>query len=373
MGEVRAAKPLVFKLLSEYKQTSFLITTSTPTGKEEALKIIHQISQSHIKLVITHCYLPIDWYFACHRFVKRVSPKITILMETELWPNLLHHLSKKNIPSLLANARLSDSSLNKYLQHAALSEEVFSNISLIAAQFESDSINFKKLAVADNKIRLVGSIKFDIEITTDLIKQQALLKQKWTANRPSWIAASIHPGEFKNILNAHKELLVNFPDCLLIVVPRHPEQFDLMKTLCKKNNFSFICRSENKIPTNKHNIIIGDTMGEITLMCGVADLAFVGGSLINRGGHNPLEPAACGLPVFMGHSDYNFSDICQMMEKNNVLSKVNDHHQLAQSISQLFSNPVMLESKSKASQAFIALNRGSVNKMLIIVKELLRT
>lgn len=369
VGETRASIPLIQQLAQQYPSDGLVITTTTPTGRNEVIKLL--VSLEHFNA--HHCYLPIDWPGACKRFLQKIQPKISILMETELWPNLLNQLSKQNIPVLLANARLSDSSLKKYRKHLPLSNELFGRVTRIAAQYESDSINFQSLGVTKPKIDLIGSIKFDINLPKSLLAEQSRLKQQWTKDRQSWIAASIHPAEFESIISTHKKLLNTFPNLLLIAVPRHPERFDEFKQLCKKQHLSFVSRSENTSPQNNHQLIVGDSMGELTLMCGAADIAFVGGSLIQRGGHNPLEPAACGLPVLMGPSDYNFFDISQILQKQNVLEIAKDQSALYEMIKNLLSHPSMIRQRAEASKKIFDNNRGAVEKIMAIIDHLLNT
>jgi 3-deoxy-D-manno-octulosonic-acid transferase len=367
VGETRAAIPLLKLIAQDYACDTILITTTTPTGRGEVLKLIDELQHHNTQ----HCYLPLDWPGACKRFLIRIKPKLTILMETELWPNLLNQLANKNIPILLANARLSDSSLKKYQKHLPLSKELFSTISRIAAQYESDRLNFESLGVAKNKIDLIGSIKFDIALSNLLIEKQRQLKQQWTKNRACWIAASIHPAEFDGVLDTHKKLLAAFPDLLLIAVPRHPERFDELKQACQNFGLSFVSRSEGRSPEKNHSIVVGDSMGELTLMCGAADIAFVGGSLIEKGGHNPIEPAACGLPVIMGPSNYNFSDVSQILQKQTVLEIVSTPLALYQAMQKLLSQPSLLHTRSQATENIFAKNRGAVDKIISIVNQLL--
>lgn len=372
VGETRAAIPLLNRLAKEYPLNNILITTTTPTGRVEVLKLIKKLQTDNIRQHgIQHCYLPIDWPGACYRFVKWSNPKISILMETELWPNLLHQLSKRNIPVLLANARLSDSSLKKYQKHLSLSKELFAKITRVAAQYQSDSLNFQSLGVANDAIELTGSIKFDIRLSDDLKTKQYQLKQQWSKHRPSWVAASIHPAEFEMILNVHQKLLTHFPDLLLIAVPRHPERFEELKQVCDKLAIDYISRSDHRLPEKKHSVIVGDSMGELTLMFGAANIAYVGGSLIERGGHNPLEPAACGLPVIMGPSDYNFSDVSQILQKNDVLEKVTDASGLYNAMERLLSQPALIEARSQATKHIFNNNRGAIDKIMALVRQLM--
>ncbi len=367
VGETRAAIPLIKQLAGKFSSDSLVITTTTPTGRNEVIKLIGELNHPGVQ----HCYLPIDWPGACQRFIKKIRPKISILMETELWPNLLDQLSKKKVPTLLANARLSDSSLRKYQKHLPLSRELFSRITRVAAQYESDSANFQSLGIAKSKIELIGSIKFDITLSDQLKENQQQLKQQWSKDRASWIAASIHPAEFEMVLNTHQKLLVDFPDLLLIAVPRHPERFEEFKQACQIQGLNFVSRSEAISPKNNQSVLVGDSMGELILMCGAADIAFVGGSLIKRGGHNPLEPAACGLPVIMGSSNYNFSDISQILQKQDVLEIVEDPASLYLTLKNLLSQPASLQTRSKASQAIFANNRGAVDKIMLLINQLL--
>lgn len=382
VGETRAALPLIKKIAQKNPLSSILITTTTPTGKDEVLKLISSFEQTNVPhsnvrhsnlkhSQIRHAYLPIDWPGACKRFVKKLQPKLSILMETELWPNLLDQLHRHDIPVLLANARLSDLSLKKYQKHLKLSQDIFSKISIVTAQYESDSQNFQALGVSRDNIQLIGSIKFDIRLSKELLKGQQQLKQAWSANRPSWIAASIHPAEFEVVLSTHTKLLEMFPDLLLIAVARHPERFNELKLACKGKNLSFISRTDSQSPTTEHKVMIGDTMGELTLMCGAANVAFVGGSLIDRGGHNPIEPAACGLPVIMGASYYNFSEISQMMQQQDALTIVNNDSELFQTLKKLFSDPILLTKKSRSAVQIFDTNRGAVDKIMNSIDNLL--
>lgn len=371
VGETRAAIPLLTRLTKEYPSDNILVTTSTPTGRTEVLSLIKKLQSDKTNQPnIQHCYLPIDWPGSCVRFLKSSNPKISILMETELWPNLLHQLSKRNIPVLLANARLSNSSLKKYQKYLPMSKDLFSKITRVAAQYQADSLNFQSLGVANDVIELMGSIKFDIQLSDELKVKQHQLKQKWSEHRSSWIAVSIHPAEFEMVLKIHKKLLIHFPDLLLIAVPRHPERFEEFKLACQKQALDYISRSDHRPPEKNHPVMVGDSMGELTLMCGAADIAYVGGSLIERGGHNPLEPAACGLPIIMGHSDYNFSDISQILQKHNVLEKVKNASELYDAMEKLLSQPALISTRSKATKQIFKNNRGAIDKIMTLVRQL---
>jgi 3-deoxy-D-manno-octulosonic-acid transferase len=357
VGESIAAIPLILQLQSDFPNMRLWITTTSPTGRVEVLKIIKTNKLENT----LHSYLPIDWLGSVNRFIERVKPCVSILMETEIWPNLTRQLNRHNIPVILANARLSSQSLDKYLKRARFSKQLFAKLSLVAAQYPSDAENFSRLGVAEENIEIVGSSKFDIQISQQTLSAQQAFAKSIIKNRRCWIAASIHPDEFDDILECHRSLLNNYPDLILIAVPRHPEAFAVLQRKCME--FEFINKSNNRPVDASTQILIGDTMGEMTIMCGAADIAFVGGSLISRGGHNPLEPAACGIPVAIGPSHYNFNDVCQIMQSSDTLTVVKNHQELAQFIVESLSNKSLLAQQKLRTQQLFEQNSGSALKI----------
>jgi 3-deoxy-D-manno-octulosonic-acid transferase len=367
VGETLAAKPLILAIAHNHPELGLLISTTTPTGRSEVNKLIDSQQLSTAQA----CYLPIDWPGSCQRFIKRTSPSLSIIMETELWPNFLKQLNKFAVPSLLANGRLSQKSLKKYQKHSAFSRQVFAQISQIAAQYQSDKDNFLSLGATPDNLHLVGNIKFDIQLDSQLLERQKHLKQQWSKDRPCWIAASIHPGEFDLVFDIHKALLTACPSLLLIAVPRHSEKFDELKKKSKSYGFSSVNRSDEQPPTSDNSVVIGDTMGELTLLLGAADMAFVGGSLIERGGHNPLEPAACGLPTIMGASFYNFADIVEKMKQAKALTLVNNQQQLQETLQQWIFAPESIADKAKHTQRLFEQNSGVTEKTLALIEQML--
>jgi len=370
VGESKAAFPLIKCLVQKYPEALILVTTSTPTGRSVVNKLVTELEVKSNIVKIDVCYLPIDWPGACRRFLDRINPSISILMETELWPNLIHQIGHRNTPILLANARMSDASLEKYFKYSKLSLPMFASLTHIAAQFDSDKTNFLTLGCDNERISIVGSVKFDIDISIQLKQKQQELRNLWCANRPCWIAASIHPAEFSIILDTHKKLLKTIPDLLLIAVPRHSERFHELKNTCKKRNIHFVSRTENKPPTESQSIVIGDTMGEMMLLFGAADIAFVGGSLMDRGGHNPIEPATCGLPVVMGFSVYNFSGVCGLMEESGALTLVDNAQQLGTTLERMLLDKDDLSAKQQIAIKTITNNQGSVNKQISLIDKI---
>ncbi|MDQ7050815.1 MAG: lipid IV(A) 3-deoxy-D-manno-octulosonic acid transferase [Enterobacterales bacterium] len=373
VGETRAALPLVKKLLQLYPEHDLLITCTTPTGKQEIRNFIQHLGEKRIKLI----YLPIDWIGACNRFIERVKPQLSILIETELWPNLIFSLKRQAVPILLANGRMSDSAMQKYFKLAHFSQSFFSKIDRVMAQYQEDSEHYLRLGVAFDRISICGNIKYDLEISAQLIEQQQALRNQWSEHRPCWIAASIHPAEFSIVLKAHKELLQRFPDLLLIAVARHPERFFELKKTVIQHSLNYVLRSQNQTPSSQHSVIIGDTMGEMMQFYGAADVAFVGGSMIGHGGQNPIEPAACGLPVVMGPSYYNFSFVAQEMQNLGVLNIIEaplpdaQTATLSQAVSRLLGDHQALLDSEKASRQLFKNNQGALEQTLQAVDQLL--
>jgi len=357
VGETIAATPLINALINRYPEHHILVTTSTPTGSATVIKNFGDR--------VLHCYLPLDLPGAVKRFLSDVKPQLCIVMETELWPNLINQLHQRAIPTLLANARMSEKSALGYRKKAApLMAEMLSKLSQVSAQFASDGERFCQLGLSHDKLEISGSIKFELTISDQLVTQQQRLKAQWAPNRQVWVAGSTHPQENEQILLAHRQLLAHFPDLLLIIVPRHPERFDDVATLCANQGFELVRRSESVAPNNTTQVVLGDTMGELLLMFGLADVAYVGGSLIERGGHNPLEPAALGKPVLMGSSVYNFSDICQRLSQAGGMRQVNNESELSSTITQLLNDAPLRDKMGQHAQQLVQDNQGTLARLM---------
>ena len=361
VGETKAALPLIRTLLERYPDLPLTVTTSTPTGSEEVRRAFGDQVQ--------HCYLPIDLPGAVRRFLNRVQPKLTIIMETELWPNLLHQLKRRQTPCLLANARMSERSARGYQKRAApMMAEMLCNLTGVMAQFKADGDRLVALGLPAEQLTIAGSIKFDLQLPDNLATEQQALRATWAPDRPVWIAASTHPDEDQQLLAVHRQLLVSYPDLLLILVPRHPERFNTISALAGQS-FNTVRRSSGDAPTAETQVVIGDTMGELLLLLGCADIAFVGGSLIPRGGHNPLEPAAIGLPVLMGPNDFNFADISQALRDAGALVTVDDAAALQNSLGQLLAEPDAARAMGRHGKELMAANRGAVAQMMNWVQQ----
>ncbi|MDP5255396.1 MULTISPECIES: lipid IV(A) 3-deoxy-D-manno-octulosonic acid transferase [unclassified Vibrio] len=326
VGESIAATPLIKELKKQNPQQSILVTTTTSTGAEQIAKLGE---------LVEHRYMPIDFTFAVKRFVNIIRPEKLLIIETELWPNTLYTVHKAGIPITVVNARLSEKSRRNYAKVQPLFNLLHPCLTKVLCQTESDAKRFEQLGVEKAKLIITGSIKYDIQVS-DQDKQQAkALKQQLGDHRPIWVAASTHKGEDEQVLAAHQQVLNTHPDALLILVPRHPERFNDVYELCEQLGFQTKRRTEStSAPCSDVQVYLGDTMGEMLVMMGAADVCFMGGSLLGDkvGGHNVLEPAALGLPVITGPSYYNFQDIVEELKAFNIVSVINHNSDLSHSI-----------------------------------------
>ncbi|ETS31865.1 3-deoxy-D-manno-octulosonic-acid transferase [Photorhabdus khanii NC19] len=360
VGETLAAIPLVRALRHHYPFLPITVTTMTPTGSERVLSALGND--------VNHVYLPYDLPGSMERFLNQVNPKLVIIMETELWPNLIFQLHQRNIPLVIANARLSTRSAAGYQKVGNFVKIILRKITLIAAQNQEDSERFIELGLRRSQLAVTGSLKFDISVTPELAAKAVTLRRQWAARRPVWIATSTHDGEESIILDAHCKLLKQCPNLLLILVPRHPERFTKAEELTKKAGLSYILRSSDKIPDANIQVVIGDTMGELMLLYGIADLAFVGGSLVERGGHNPLEAAAHAIPVLMGPHTFNFKDICAKLDQANGLITVTDSQSLFTEINSLLTDEDYRLYYGRHAAEVLHENQGALQRLLKLLE-----
>lgn len=360
VGETLAAVPLVRALRHRYPTLPITVTTMTPTGSERA--------QSAFGKDVHHVYLPYDLPGAINRFLNTTSPKLVIIMETELWPNIIKALYDRKIPLVIANARLSERSAAGYKKLGKFMRQLLQRITLIAAQNQEDGERFIGLGLKRSHLTVTGSLKFDISVTPELAARAITLRSQWAPRRPVWIATSTHEGEESIILDAHRQLLQRFPNLLLILVPRHPERFATARDMAQKAGFSYILRSSGEIPSGSTQVVIGDTMGELMLLYGIADLAFVGGSLVERGGHNPLEPAAHAIPVLMGPHIFNFKDICSKLQQADGLITVTDAASLDKEIGTLLTDDDYRRYYGRHAVEVLHQNQGALQRLLQLLE-----
>ncbi len=368
VGEVQASRPLVESLQAEYSDYKILLTTMTPTGAD----CVRKYFSDDVK----HLYLPYDLPLSIKNFISNVDPLILIIMETELWPNLFYYCRKKNVPVIIVNARMSEKSVNGYRYFPSLTRATLQDISLIVAQEKRDAKRFVRLGADADKVSIVGNLKFDIHFPHSIHEQAKSLRRYFSMsgtdiNRPIWIAASTHEGEEKIILNAFERILEKHPKCLLIIAPRHPERSENVRALCGRGNLEVLSKSDNKEFNENIKVFILDTLGELPMYYASADVAFVGGSLTEAGGHNMLEPACLGLPVIMGPHVFNFQAISQLLIDEGAAWRVANVYELSSIVSDLLSDANLRASVGERGRNVVLRNRGNVKKIMESIMSLI--
>ncbi len=361
VGETLAAVPMIKKIMAENSACNVVITTTTPTGSAQVQSIFGD--------QVFHVYAPYDLPDCVTRFLNKIQPAALIIMETELWPNTIAACYQKNIPVILANGRLSEKSAKGYKKISSLIGPALEKISLAAMQYPADAERIKALGVLPNCCQVIGNIKFDLEISEQIKQQARILKNEITqqGEKVIWIAASTHPGEDEIILDTYQDLKQKFPKLFLIIVPRHPERFDAVAQLAKEKNLRVQRRSDSQKINNETEVLLGDTMGELLMLYGAADLAFIGGSFVPVGGHNLMEPAAWALPIICGKYLHNFLQVSKLLQEENAMIVVNSKEQLYVNVSQLAEDKLAREEMGRKAHTIAEKNKGALNKLLILI------
>lgn len=358
VGEVVAATPVIRRLL-ESGQVAVMVTTMTPTG---STRVIDTFGKQ-----VLHVYAPYDLPWTVAAFLRRTRPVLAIIMETELWPNMLHECASQRLPTILANARMSARSARRYARFGRATRELLKCLSRVAAQNADDGQRFLDLGLAPEKLTVTGSVKFDITLSAELKDAAFALRQSYGAERPVIIAASTHEGEDDIVLDAFAEVLRSHPTALLILVPRHPERFDAVVSLSRVR-FNTCRRSSGECPDDNTQVVVGDTMGEMMLLYGCADVAFVGGSLIERGGHNMIEPACWGLPIVCGPHTFNFADISKRLQLCGGLVTIDDAASFSNQLNHWLDNPTDRLATGGNAKQFAEQNRGAVDRLMDVIQ-----
>ena len=357
VGETLAVIPFIKRLKTIKPDLPILLTTTTPTGAEQARRLGDLIS---------HRYTPIDFTFAINRFLRIIRPCQFIIVETELWPNTVNAVSKSGIPITILNARLSNKSYTGYRKVMPLVRPMTRRLSNVLCQFDTDAERFIGLGVNRHNITITGSIKFDITITDDILQDGDALRAQLGEQRPIWIAASTHEGEDEVLFSVHQQLLSIIPEALLIIVPRHPERFNTVLKLSEQTGFSTVTRSSKQPITPNTQVYIGDTMGEMLTLLQASDVCFMAGSLIGKkvGGHNLLEPAALGKPIITGPSYYNFTDITHTLESAGACIILRDKAEIVKQLTLWLTNQQAREHSAKQALSVVSHNTGAIERSL---------
>lgn len=369
VGEVIALKSLINKLLTDYPNLPITITTFTPTGSAQVRKLFANKVQ--------HCYLPLDIAPCTAMFLQRLQPQLMVFMETELWPNLVAQCQQKHIKLLLINGRLSQRSLNSYQKLSALMAPCLNRFDKILCQSTENLNHFIELGAESHRCANSGNLKFDIHIDqTMLVKKDELASllahQDTLHQRPVWLVASTHEGDELIAIKAFKRLLVNHPNLLLVLVPRHPERFAVVASLCEEHGLTLAKRSE-KQPIIDQHIWLLDSLGELTATFDLSDIVTMGGSFSHIGGHNPLEPALFSKPIIVGSNMSNFTEIMQQLRHQQAIIELTDEQpseQLSKAVDSLLNNRQQRQQLGQHALNVVQQNQGASDITLSQIQKL---
>ena len=340
-GETNAAAPFIQAVQARLPNVPVLVTTMTPSGSARVYTLLAGTA---------HGYAPYDYPWAVARFLRRVRPRALVLMETELWPNLIAQTAASGAPVYLVNARLSERSYRRYRRFPTLTKSTLACLDQVLCQYEDTAQRLRALGATD--VQAIGNVKFDAEPPADRFG----VYDPGFGDAPTWIAGSTHAGEEEIVLAAHRQLMAKHPDVRLILVPRHPERVAAVSQLVAEQRLEFGLLSER---ATSAQVLIGDVMGTLAHLYPFANVAFIGGSLDTTGGHNPIEAAVCGLPLVMGPAQFNMAEICARFAAADCLHTVANADELAQMVTALFADPHRRKAEGSRAKEVVRQNRGA--------------
>lgn len=364
VGETRAAEPLVRALAQRYPDFELLLTQMTATGRDTARQLYQGTRGIHL------AWLPYDYPFSVSRFLKRFQPRLGVIMETEIWFNLVRECARREVPLLLANARLSERSARAYRAVEPLIGEALSRISCIGAQTDEDASRLVSLGALADRIEVTGNLKFDVAIPAGAI-QLAQTWRKRYGNRKVLLAASLREGEEELLLNALQAQGGLGGNALLVMVPRHPQRFDEVAAALERRGLRFVRRSADPVVSDDCAVVLGDSMGEMAAYYAACDCAFVGGSLLPYGGQNLVEACAAGVPVLFGPHTYNFSHAAEAAIAAGAALRVGDAQLLLRQVQRLFRDDELRGLMGGAGLAFCRAHQGATSKTLALCERLI--
>ena len=366
VGEVNAAEPLIKALRRDYPDAPLVMTTVTPTGTARVQQLFGDS--------VFHVYLPYDLPYAVNRFLAGVRPRLALIVETEIWPNLYFACKRRGIPLMIVNARLSERSVRGYRPRPlrGMVRAALGCVDLIAAQSHSDAARYRLIGAPGARVLVCGNLKYDMPVPLDAPSAGARLRERWGARRPVWIAASTHEGEEQAVLEAHQEVLEHLPDALLLIAPRHPERFRPVEHAVRSLGFATGTYGAEGSPAPSDQVFVIDAMGQLMPFYAAAGLAFVGGSLVPIGGHNVLEPASLGTPVLAGPHTFNFEEITASLIEQGGALRVPDSGALGAAVLQLLRDDARRRAMGQVAQRVFERERGAVGRLMQLIAAQLR-
>ncbi|HET7267945.1 MAG TPA: lipid IV(A) 3-deoxy-D-manno-octulosonic acid transferase [Oleiagrimonas sp.] len=365
LGEVNAAEPLIKAMMERYRQMPMVVTTGTPTGSDRVRQLFGER--------VFHVYLPFDLPFAVRRFLRRIRPRLGVVVETEIWPNLYAVCRQRGVPLMIANARLSKRSLRGYAPVQSLLKTALGCVGHVAAQSRLDAARYRLLGAQNTCVSVVGNLKFDMPLAPGVRDKGHAMRAAWGAQRPVWMIASTHEGEELAALKAHRLIIKTLPDALLLLAPRHPERFQQVEQLLRSQDFRLATRRADAWPGADTQCFLIDAMGELLPFYAAADVAFVGGSLARIGGHNVLEPAALAKPVLVGPYTYNFEGITETLVKRGAALRITSGEDLGPAVLELLRDDARRTRMGEAARDAFDRERGAVARVMTLVDEALES
>ena len=365
VGEFNAASPLIRALLKTYPELPLTVTSLTPTGSE---RVKRELGDR-----VFHSYIPLDLPGAVSRFLSRLRPQLIIVMETEIWPNLYLHAQRRNIPLIMANARLSERSVNRFEHLSGFVNKTLQTVTWVGAQSAGDAERLVRCGTNPQRTDMTGNLKFDLTVAASLHEKSTALRARWNNQRPVLVAGSTHEADENIVIPAFVELLKSLPDALLILVPRHPERFTRTLQQAKAAGLRTELRSQGESCSEAAQCFVIDSIGELMTYYACGDVAFVGGSMGEQGGHNALEPAALGKPVLLGPNMDNAREIASQLLQCKAALRVNDQQDFCQTAEKILVDGTLRDSMGQAGRALVEKNRGALDLTMEAIGKLLKS
>lgn len=352
LGEVNAAIPLCQAILRDFPEYHLTITTFTPTGSDRVTSVFGNR--------VTHVYVPLDTPGAVRRFMAWSKPRLIIIMETEVWPNLYRCASEIGIPLIVSNARLSDRSMRAFKRFPRLARDALASVTWFGAQTSSDADRLIACGARGQAVEVAGNIKFDHDISPTLAGEAHALRAGWDSTRPVLTAGSTHADDEVILLSSFSSILRHHPDALLIMAPRHPDRFKAAISQVETAGFRHAVRSRGDRCDDRTQVLVVDTMGELLRYLACCDVAFVGGTLAAVGGHNPLEPMALGKPVVFGPHTTHIAELTKQLLDGGGGQQVESASELADTVAQWFSQDAQRLAAGEAARRLAENGRGAL-------------